>query len=387
LNQKIPIPMKNVHAFKLVLTLALLSQACDPQTVDPAGRINVSAVPGNIETAVGQGPGGFGYDGDGGLSTAAKIGWVVNVEVDQDNNLYIADGSANVIRKVNASTGVITTVAGNGVSGYSGDGGAATGAQLDVPLGTAVDASGNILIVDTGNSSLRKVSSTDGKISTIAGSFSTGYDGDGGPASGARFWNLYDVDVDDTGNIYLADAGNNAIRMIEKSTGTISTIAGLGPDDAGYSGDSGPATLAKLNYPRALAVDDNGNVYVADSFNHVVRKISNGVITTIAGNGTSGYSGDGGPAINSKLFYPTGIAVGNDGHVYISDAGNSVIRKIDASTGNISTIGGNGVPGYSGDGGPATAAKISDPWGITVDSHGNVFIADSQNAAIRVITK
>lgn len=378
--------MKNAYALKLALTLALLSQACeDPQPVNPAGRLNISQTAGNIETAVGQGPSAFGYDGDGGLCTAAKIGWVVDVEADQNNNLYIADGSANVIRKVNATTGVITTIAGSGVAGHSGDGGAATSAQLDVPLAAAVDGSGNVFIVENGF--LRKVSVADGKISTIAGSGIQGYDGDGGPATNAKFWDLYDVAVDDDDNIYLADAENNVIRMIDHSTGNISTIAGLGPDQAGYTGDNGLATLAKLNRPVSIDVDHDGNLYISDNLNHVIRKISNGVITTIAGTGISGYSGDDGAATSAKFTNPVGVTVDGDGNVYIADAVNNVIRKIDASTGKISTIGGNTIAGYAGDGGPATAAKISSPWGLTVDSDGNVFIADSQNAAIRVITK
>ena len=365
----------------------IVAQACDSDTPDPSGKINVPGTSGNIETFAGQGPTRFGYDGDGGLATSAMVGWVVGVATDKANNVYITDGSANVIRKVNASTGNISTIAGNGTSGYSGDGGAATAAQLGTPLASAIDEEDNVLIVDGSNNVLRMVSSSDGKIATIAGNGGQGYSGDGGLAKQATFWNLYSVAVDAVGNIYLADAGNNVIRKITKSTGIITTIAGLGPDQAGYSGDNGQATAAKLNTPHGVAVDKDGTIYVADDANHVVRKISNGVITTFAGNGSIGNTGDGGLATQAKFSSVTRVAVDSEGNVYIADGSSNVIRKVTVSTGIISTIAGRGTAGYTGDGGTATNAEISGPWDVAVDSNGNVFIADTQNAATRVVSK
>jgi trimeric autotransporter adhesin len=385
---------QNTHVMKttrlltsLLAATLIVAQACDSDTPDPSGKINIPTTPGNIETIAGQGPTGFGNDGDGGLATSAKVGWVVGVATDKANNVYITDGAANVVRKISASTGNISTIAGNGTSGYSGDGGAATAAQLNVALASAVDGDDNVLIVDGSNNVLRMVSSSDGKIATIAGSGAQGYSGDGGLAKQATFWNLYSVTVDAAGNIYLADAGNNVIRKITKSTGIITTIAGLGPDQAGYSGDNGQATAAKLNTPHGVTVDKDGNVYIADDANHVVRKISNGVITTFAGNGSVGNSGDGGLATQAKFSSVTRVAVDSEGNVYIADGSSNVVRKVTISTGIISTIAGNGTAGYTGDGGSATQAEISNPWDVTVDSNGNVFIADTQNAAIRVVSK
>src|SRR5882762_4874221 len=351
--------MRN-YAFKTTVIVALFWAACDSNKVNPSVRTGVS---GNIETIAGLGPANFGYDGNGGPAKSAKLGWLTGIAVDHSNNIYVTDGASNTVRKVSASNDVITTIAGTFLgfnvvdpTPFAGDGGVATAAHLNVPLAATVDGSGNVLVVDAANALLRKISAADGKITSIAGKPSAqGYDGDGGLATSATFWNLYSVAVDAAGNIYLADSGNNVIRMISQSTGEITTIAGLGPDHAGHTGDNGPASMATLSNPRGVAVDAKGNIYIADNSNLVVRKITGGVITTIAGTGYEGYSGDGGPATAATFKSVAGIAVDAEGNVYIADAANNAIRKITASTGKISTLAGSGTDGYSGDGGLATA--------------------------------
>jgi sugar lactone lactonase YvrE len=385
--------MRIVNGFKTSLLLALLSVACEKGKVVPSGRTGVS---GNIETIAGLGPANFGYDGDGGPAKSAKLGYITSIAVDASNNVYITDGASNVVRKINASTSndVITTIAGTFLgfnvvdpTPFAGDGGVATSAHLNVPLANTVDGSGNVLIVDGSNGLLRKVAA-DGKISTVAGKpMGQGYEGDGDVPTSATFWNLYGVAVDASGNIYLADAGNNAIRMISQSTGKITTIAGLGPSHGGYSGDNGPAAQAALNSPRAVAVDSKGTLYIADDINHVVRKIEGGVITTLAGTGSQGFSGDGGPAAAATFTSLAGIAVDSDDNLYIADASNNVIRKVTISTGVISRVAGTGSVGYSGDGGSATGANLSGPLGVAVDAAGNVYIADTGNSVIRVVIK
>ncbi len=383
--------MRN-YAHNASVVLAILLAACDSNKIVPSGRTGVS---GNIETIAGLGPTNFGYEGNGGPAKSAKLGWLTGIAVDLSNNVYVTDGATNTVRMVSASSNVISTIAGTflgfnsiDLHPFAGDGGAATAAHLNVPLAVAVDRSGNVLVVDAGNVLLRQISPADGKITSIAGKPNTqGYDGDGGPATSATFWNLYSVAVDSLGNIYLADASNNAIRMISQSTGTITTLAGLGPDHAGSTGDNGPATLATLNSPHGVAADPKGNIYISDDVNHVIRKIAGGSIKTIAGTGSEGYSGDGGPATAATFRSLVGIAVDAEGNVYIADAGNNAIRKITASTGKISTFAGSGTAGYSGDGGPATEAKLSGPWGVAVDGAGNVYIADTGNSAIRMVAK
>ena len=216
----------------------------------------------------------------------------------------------------------------------------------------AVDASGNLYIADTGNNRIRKVSAT-GIITTVAGNGSAGYSGDGGPATSAQLDGPEGVAVDGSGNLYIADTCNNRIRKVS-ATGIITTVAGNG--SAGYSGDGGPATSAQLSLPAGVAVDGSGNLYIADSGNNRIRKVSaTGIITTVAGNGSPGYSGDGGPATSAQLNQPAGVAVDASGNLYIADSSNNRIRKVSA-TGIITTVAGNGFDGYSGDGGPATSA-------------------------------
>jgi prepilin-type N-terminal cleavage/methylation domain-containing protein len=318
---------------------------------------------GIITTFVGNGTGG--YSGDGGPATSANLFYPYGVAVDSSGNLYIADYYNNRIRMVTASTGIITTVAGNGTEGYSGDGGPATSAELNNPTKSAVDSSGNLYIADYGNQRVRMVTASTGIITTVAGNGTAGYSGDGGAATSAELWGPYGVAVDSSGNLYIVEIWNFRIRKVTASTGIITTVAGNGT--SGYSGDNGAATSAELWTPYGVAVDSSGNLYIADYGNNRIRKVtaSTGIITTIAGNGTAGYSGDGGPATSAKLHSPTGSAVDSSGNLYISEYGNNRIRKVTAS-GTICTVAGNGTSGYSGDNGAATSAELHTPSDIAV---------------------
>ena len=276
----------------------------------------------------------------------------------------------------------IYTSAGTGVASYTGDGGLATSATIHQPIGCFYDASGNIYISDQQNNCIRKVN-TSGIISTIAGTGVPGFSGDGGLATAATIHTPGGVFVDAAGNVYFADGLNNRVRKVNTS-GIISTIAGNGTP--GYSSDGISATTSELNNPIGVAVDAAGNVYICDQQNHRVRKVNtSGIISTIAGNGVIGYTGDGGLATGAQVSYPNYVTLDATGNIYITDNGNHCIRKINTS-GIISTIAGNGSPGYTGDGGLATLAKLYYPAGNRTDSVGNLYIADYGNKLVRKIT-
>jgi YD repeat-containing protein len=331
-----------------------------------------------IKTVAGDGT--WGYSGDGGPAEQAKLWSPAGVAVDASGNLYIADTNNYCIRKMDTS-GIITTVAGDRTRGYSGDGGPAEQAKLDQPAGVAVDASGNLYIADTDNRCIRKVN-TSGIITTVAGDGTYGYSGDGGPAAQAKLKRPFSVAVDASGNLYIADTYNYCIRKVDTG-GIITTVAGDGT--YGYSGDGGPAAQAKLKRPLSVAVDASGNLYIADIYNNRVWKVdTSGIITTVAGDGTWGYSGDGGPAAQAKFWGPRGVAVDASGNLYIADRYNHCIRKVDTS-GIITTVAGDGTSGCSGDGGPAAQAKFWSPRGVAVDASGNLYIADSGNTQIRKV--
>ena len=352
-------------------------------TLDAAGNLYIAdygssrirKVSNGVITTV-AGNGTQGYSGDNGPATSAALFFPSGIAVDAAGNLYIADTYNHRIRKV--SNGVITTVAGNGTGGYSGDGGPATSAELKFPQGVTVDASGNLYIADLANYRIRKVSN--GVIITVAGNGTYGYSGDNGPATSAQLNFPDGVAMDVPGNLYIADGRNNRIR--EVSNGVIATVAGTGTGD--YSGDGGPATSAKLYDPVGVAVDAAGNLYIADLANYRIRKVSNGVITTVAGNGTPGYGGDNGPATSAQLNVPEGVTVDAAGNLYIADRDNNRVRKV--ANGVITTIAGNGTAGYSGDGGPAISAELNGPLGIAVDAAGNIYIADYYNNRIRKVS-
>jgi type IX secretion system substrate protein/NHL repeat-containing protein len=332
-----------------------------------------------ITTVAGNGTQGF--SGDGGQATAGEINRPYSVTFDAIGNLYIADNYNNRIRKVNTA-GIISTFAGNGTAGYSGDGGQATAAEIENAAGVAFDVIGNVYIADAGNNCIRKVN-TVGIISTIAGNGISGFSGDGGQATAAELSLPTAVVIDSHGNLYIADDYNQRIRMVN-TVGIINTFAGNGTNS--FGGDGGQATAAELFYPIGLALDATGNLYIADSQNSRIRKVTTtNIISTIAGNGTQGYSGDGGYATAAELKYPNGVALDVAGNIYIADDVNNRIRRV-TTAGIINTIAGNGTAGFSGDCGNAAAAELNDPNIVIVDASGILYIADYANNRIRMIS-
>ena len=315
-------------------------------------------------------------------STSVAISAVYAMAIDAGGNVYFTAQQQNTIYRA-APDGTIAPAAGNGTPGFSGDNGPATGAQLSGPTGIAVDSAGNLYIADAGNVRIRKVSG--GIITTVAGNGYFGYSGDNGPALSAEFGSINGIAIDSAGSLFVADSSNNSIRKVQN--GVITTVAGNGTN--GFSGDNGLATGAQLNYPYAVAVDTNGNLYIGDGNNFRIRKVSGGVITTVAGAGVWGFSGDGGPAINAQLSFATGVAVDGAGNLYIADSGNMRIRRV--AGGTITTVAGGGggcaqQTDLVGDGCPAGSASLSQANGVALDGAGSVYIADTFNYRIRKIT-
>lgn len=327
------------------------------------------------------GTGEHGYSGDAGQATSAMLNYPFGLTLIGSEVLYIADHLNHRIRAVSAE-GVITTVAGNGDGGYSGDGSGATSAALQFPCGLALDAQRVLYIADSANHVVRKRSSN-GVISKVAGTAEYGYSGDDGTATSAQLNVPMGVAVDAAGNVYISDSANHRIRKVS-SSGTITTYAGDGTQ--AYYGDGGAATSAHLDSPQGIALDAAGNLYIADSSNHCIRKVStDGVISTVAGNGAAGYSGDGGAAASASLYRPLGVAVDAQGQIFIADTLNNRIRVV-AADGTISTIAGTGAYGDSGDGDEALKASFRFPSGIAVGPEGNVYVADTHNSRIRRLT-
>jgi len=332
------------------------------------------------------------YSGDGGPAIHAELNGPGGIAFDDSFNLYIADFANDRVRKVNRSSGIITTVAGNGAyylsdsGAYSGDGGQATAASLYFPAGIAVDHSGDIFIADQLNNRVRRVDGSTGIITTVAGLGVAGYNGDGIRATNAMLYNPINVALDDAGNLYIADFNNSRVRAVNLSTGIISTVAGDGVYR--YAGDGGPATAASMPNPAGLAIDAAGNIYVSDWESNTVRKIdaTTKIISLFAGDTHVGHTGDGGPATAAEITQPLAIALDMNDNLYITDWNPSnKIRLVDHTTGIITTIAGDGIGGYSGDGGPATAAEMSYPDGLAFDGSGNLYISDADNNVIREI--
>ncbi len=341
-------------------------------------RIRKVSVDGTISTMAGTGTAGF--SGDGGAATLARLNFPSGVALDAAGSVFVADQSNHCIRIVTPD-GTISTLAGTGAAGFSGDGGAATSARLSAPQAVAVDGGGNTFFADTNNHRIRRVS-PDGTIATIAGTGSVGFSGDGGAATSARLNSPRGVGLDAGGNLLIGDTGNHRIRRVAPD-GTITTVAGTGV--GGFAGDGGPAISATLNQPRGVGTDGAGNLLIADQGNRRLRKVApDGTITTVAGNGTNRFSGDGGIATEASLSDPAGVAVDGSGNLFIADTTNQRIRRV-AADGTIGTVAGNGTFGFSGDGGPATAASFGDPSGVDVDAGGNVLVADTRNNRVRKI--
>jgi sugar lactone lactonase YvrE len=330
----------------------------------------VSAKAQTISTYAGNGLTGF--SGDGGQATLAKLKNPTGVAVDAQGNLYISDSYNLRIRKVEAATGIISTVVGTGSYGFSGDGGLATAAKLTYPTDVAVDSQGNLYIAN--DYRIRKVTASTGIINTIAGNGNSTPNGDGGLATAAQIQDGQ-MTFDAQDNLYISSG--HRIRKITSSTGIITTVVGTGT--AGYSGDGGIATAAELYGTGGVVVDSNGNIYVSDQGNRRVRKVdaSTGIITTIVNQlGSNSYFGDGGAATAAGVTGPNGLVLDAQNNLYIADQNNHRIRKVDALTGIITTIAGNGNGNYSGDGGTPLAAEMYFPADLAIDSQSNIYITE-----------
>ena len=306
------------------------------------------------------GNGTAGYSGNNGLAVSAEMNEATGVAVDSQGDLFIADTDNNVIREVNATTHFITTVVGNGTAGYSGNNGPAVSAELHGPYGVALDSQGDIFFSDDLNSVIREVNATTHIITTVAGNGTQGYSGNNGPAVSAELSYPSGVALDSQGDLFIAERDSGVIREVNATTHVITTVAGNGTQ--GDSGDNGPAASAELNQPYGVAVDSQGDLFISDSGNNVIREVNatTHVITTVAGNHTQGYSGDNGLAASAELFAPAGVAVDSQGDLFIADTPNKVIREVNATTHVITTVAGNGTQGDSGDNGPAVQRRTEE---------------------------
>jgi hypothetical protein len=335
-----------------------------------------------VTTVVGNGI--AGYSGDGGLATASEIDYPKGVNIDNDGNLLITH--VNFVRKVNVISNVISTLAGNLTATYI-DFVSATSSRVASPYAISIDGSGNYYVADYLGNKIRMVDKVTGIIYTYAGTGSIGSTGDGGSATAARFNSISCIHIDTTmRKLYISDGFNHRVRVIDMNTGIISAFAGSGI--SGYSGDGSNAITARFNKVFGLATDRSGNVYIGDWENRRIRMvdISTGIVTTYAGNGTDGYSGDGGTAIAAQISKPTALSFDSCDNLYFSDEDNNCIRRIDKITGEILTVAGTGIAGYSGDGGLATAAQFNHPTGVKVDNFGNLYVSDFYNQRVRKVT-
>ena len=330
---------------------------------------------GTIRTAVGTGASGF--SGDGGAATSAALANPFSMASDATGNIYIADRDNHRVRRID-TTGNITTVVGNGEQGFFGDGGLATSASLNTPTAVAVDKNGNIYIADSNNNRIRIV--TNGNINTFAGNGNAAYSGDGGAATSASLYTPRGVAVDANSVVYIADTGNHVIRKV--SGGTISTVAG-NFQQQGFYGDGGAAGSAGLDTPTGVAVDATGKIYLADSNNHRVRLLTGASLSTFAGNGTAGFSGDGGAATSAAIDFPLGVSLDATGNIYVADSNNNLVRRI-GGAGTIATVAGNGEQGFFGDGGAPNAASLDSVSGV-LPLGGSLYFADLNNQRIRAV--
>jgi DNA-binding beta-propeller fold protein YncE len=337
-----------------------------------------------ITTAVGTGQ--AGYSGDGGPAAKARLNMPFDVAFDAAGNLYLSDTFNHCVRRVDAKTGVITTVAGDGTKGFSGDGGPATSARMDEPYGIVLDKAGNLFIADRLNRRVRRVDGATGLISTVAGDGSKAFSGDGGPAPRAGLVEPNGVALDPEGRrLFIADVADHRIRVVDLSTEMIDTFAGTG--QGRHSGDGGPARRAGIAGARAVEVGPDGTVYVLERQGNSLRAVDpkTGHIATIAGTGAKGSSGDGGLAKDATFNGPKELTLDRIGNILIVDTENHLIRKIDIGSGTLTMVAGSRRQGGDGDGGPATAGRLARPHGVAVGPDGAIFIGDTENHRIRKV--
>ena len=321
------------------------------------------------------------FSGDNGPATQASFNNPVYLAFDAAGNLIVADWRNHRVRRI-GTDGTVTTIAGTGAAGFSGDGGAASQASFNGVIGVCVDPSGNIYVNDDANNRIRRIDPS-GRISTFAGNGARLSAGDGGNAVQASFFIGIRCASDASGNLYVAEQGAHRVRRISIQ-GIVSTVAGTGSQ--GFSGEGGPAVSAQLNNPTAVTVDRAGNLYICDQFNHRIRRVSpSGTIVTVAGTGTAGFSGDGGPGVAASLNFPGAMVMDANGDLYFTDGPNARVRKLSAA-GILTTVAGNGVRGFAGDDGPALSASFNGAFGIALDARGNLYVADTENHRIRRIS-
>jgi DNA-binding beta-propeller fold protein YncE len=338
-----------------------------------------------ITTAVGAGERGFA--GDGGPAAQALLNGPFDVGFDPQGNLYFSDTFNHRIRRVDGRTAVITTIAGNGAAGYSGDGGPAVAAMFNEPYGIAVDRAGNVYVADRHNHCVRRVDGASGVVTTVAGNGAAGYAGDGGPATRAGLVEPNGLGFDPAQQrLFVADVADHRVRVVDLATGMIATFAGTG--EGAHTGDGGPANAASVFGARAVKAAADGTVYILERQGSTLRAVDprTGVIAVVAGTGARGYSGDGGPARAAVFDAPKEFALDPAGDILVVDTESHAIRRIDAATGVVETIAG-GHKGSEGDGGPATAAGLGRPHGAAVGPDGAIYVGDTENHRIRKLTR
>ena len=338
--------------------------------------------PQTVRTVAGTGEAGF--SGDGGPGTRAQLANPYGVAIGPDGALYICEVDNHRVRRLDLETGIISTAAGNGEQGYSGDGGAVLEASLNQPYEVRFDREGNMYFVEMQNHIVRRVSAKTGTITTLAGTGKPGYGGDGGPATEALLDHPHSIELDGRGSLYIADIGNHRIRRVDLRTGVVETFAGTGEQAA--TPDGAPVQDTPLNGPRAIAFDSRGDMYVALREGNAVYRINMKAMTLhhLAGTGESGYDGDGGSAKHALLSGPKGIAVGPGGGVYIADTESHTIRRIDQKNGTITTVVGDGTRHDGPDGDPQQCG-LARPHGVYVGPQGRVYVGDSENHRVRVL--
>ncbi|MDX2036558.1 MAG: hypothetical protein SFX72_07895 [Isosphaeraceae bacterium] len=345
------------------------------------GQLAAPGAPGTIDSPVGSGA--KGASGDGGPAASARLDQPFDVAFDRAGNLFFSDTNNHKIRRVDARTGAISTVAGSGKKGFAGDGGPATACAMDEPYGLAIDADGTIYFADRLNARVRKIDAKSGMISTVAGGAGKTFSGDGGLASESGLVEPNGVALDGKGRLLIADVADHRIRAVDLATGRISTFAGDGKGR--HAGDGGPAAKCSIFGARAVEVGPDGTVWILERQGNTLRSIdpATGIITRRAGTGKKGATGDGGPSLEATMNGPKELCLDARGRVLIVDTENQTIRRFDPSSGTITTVAGNGKRGGKGDGGPATAAELDRPHGVAVGSDGAIWIGDTNNHRLR----